>query len=262
MKLHRINALIWRYIYLMKRELGKLSEVFYWPVMDVIIWGFVSIYLDKTNSNLSYVANLFLSGIILWDIFNNTSKSISVSLLDDIWSRNLANLFASPLNQAEFLAATIFLSLIKIFATLFTTVLVAFLFYSFNLFGLGLSLWANFINLVIFGWAIGIFTSALILRFGTKVEDFAWSMPWVFTPFAAVWYPISVLPGAVKLVAYIFPVSHVFEGMRAVILQHTFLWEEFFLALGFNMIYIGMAIWFFNRMFRSVKEKGLLTRNG
>ncbi|MBM3282757.1 ABC transporter permease [Candidatus Gottesmanbacteria bacterium] len=262
MKLYRIIALLWRYIYLMKRELGKLSEVFYWPVMDVLIWGFVSIYLDKTNQQLNFFASLFLSGMILWNIFNNTSKSISVSLLDDIWSRNLSNLFASPLNPMEFLTATMFLSLFKIFATLLTTSFIALLFYSFNLFTLGISLWANFINLVIFGWSIGIITSALILRYGTKVEDFAWSMPWLFTPFAAVWYPVSILPGILRMIALILPVSYVFEGMRGVILIKTFLWDKFFWALGLNFIYGILAIWFFHKMFKSVKEKGLLTRNG
>jgi ABC-2 type transport system permease protein len=262
MKIYRIEALIYRYVFLLKRELGKLSEVFYWPTMDVIIWGFVSVYLNKTSTDLSFVANIFLSGMILWNIFNNTTKSISVSLLDDIWSRNLANLFASPLTHTEFLTATIFLSLIKIIATLLTTVLIAFLFYSYNLFGIGFSLWVYFINLVLFGWSVGIITSALILRFGTKVEDFAWSMPWVFTPFAAVWYPVSILPGFIKVIAYIFPVSHVFEGMRGIVLEKVFLWNEFFLALGLNLIYIGLAIWFFNKMFKIVKEKGLLTREG
>lgn len=262
MKLYRITALIWRYFYLARRELGKLTEVFYWPVMDVVIWGFVSLYLDKTNKGLPFFASLFLSGMILWNIFNNTSKSISVSLLDDIWSRNLSNLFASPLKPSEFLLATMFLSLIKIFATLLATTLIALLFYSFNLFSIGISLWANFANLVIFGWAIGIITSALILRYGTKVEDFAWSMPWLFTPFAAVWYPVSILPGTLRIIAFILPVSHIFEGMRGAILEKTFLWGEFFWAFSLNLIYVVFATWFFHKMFVSVKEKGLLTRTG
>ena len=260
MKFYRVSALLWRYFFLIRRELGKLTEIFYWPTMDVVIWGFVSIYLNQTTSGFPFFASLFLSGMILWSIFNNTSKSISVSLLDDIWSRNLPNLFASPLRPSEFLAATVFLGLLKIVATLLTASFVALLFYSFNLFTLGISLWAFFSNLVIFGWAVGIITSALILRFGTKVEDFAWSMPWLFTPLAAVWYPVSVLPDFIKKIALVFPVSHVFEGMRGAILHKTFLWNEFFWAFGLNIIYIVIAVFIFYRMFRVVKEKGLLTR--
>lgn len=262
MKLYRIEALILRYLYLIRRELGKLSETFYWPVMDVVIWGFVSIYVQKSGNNLPLFAAFFLSGMILWSIFNNTSKSISVSLLDDIWSRNLSNLFASPLTPGEFLVSTVFLSLMKIIGTLMAASLAALIFYSFNLFSIGIALWAFFTNLILFGWSIGIITAALILRFGTKVEDFAWSMPWMFTPFAAVWYPVSTLPSFLQPIAFLTPVSHVFEGMREILISGRFLWSEFYWALIINIVLISIAVWYFFKMFKSVKEKGLLIRQG
>jgi ABC-2 type transport system permease protein len=69
----------------------------------------------------------------------------------------------------------------------------AWVFYDYNVLVIGLWLLPFVINLVVTGWAIGVFTTALIMRFGQEAEVLAWSMVFLFQPISCVIYPLDVL---------------------------------------------------------------------
>jgi ABC-2 type transport system permease protein len=141
--------------------------------------------------------------------------------------------------------------------------ILAWLFYSFNIFLIGVSLIPFVVNLVALGWAIGIFTTSLILRFGQQAEILAWGIAILFQPVSAVFYPVSVLPPFLRVAARYVPSSYVFEGMREVVANGgrvpvgKLLW-----ATGLNAAYLAAACLVFFAMFRAVKRKGLLARIG
>src|SRR6266487_5683352 len=155
MSLHRIAALLRRHLYLYRRSFPRVLEIIYWPFVDLIIWGFITVYLQQYQGSLPSFVTFFLGALILWDVLFRSQQGITISFLEEIWSRNLMNLFASPLTPAEFLAATMTLSVGKVLAVSCVTVLAALAFYSFNIFVLGVSLIPFVLNLVIAGWCIG-----------------------------------------------------------------------------------------------------------
>lgn len=262
MKLHRILAVTLRHLYLYKRSVARLMEVFYWPLLDLLLWGFITLYLAQAQDGLPHVVAFFLGAMILWDILYRAQQGISISFLEEVWSRNLLNLFVTPLRPGEFLIATMLISIVKVLVAAVVTIACAWLFYNFNLFILGLSLLPFVLNLVGMGWAIGIVTTALILRFGHKAEVAAWGIPFLFQPLAAVFYPVSVLPDPLQAVAMWVPVTHVFEGMREILMTGTFPATKLVKATLLNVVYLGCALAFFYRMLREVKERGLLLRIG
>src|SRR5436853_4177056 len=140
MKLHRIVALLTRHLYLYRRSLPRLMEIFYWPFLDLVVWGFITVYLMRFQGQLPGVVTFFLGALILWDVLFRAQQGITISFLEEIWARNLMNLFASPLSPGEFLAATMILSVPKVLAVSCVTLLAAWVFYSFNLFVIGISL--------------------------------------------------------------------------------------------------------------------------
>ncbi|MBC7365113.1 MAG: ABC transporter permease, partial [Candidatus Aminicenantes bacterium] len=220
MKWHRISAMFLRHIYLYRHSLTRLVEIFYWPLLDLLVWGFVSIYISRLSAegkNTPNFLGIFLGALILWDILFRSQQGISVSFLEEVWARNFLNLFVSPLTISEYLLSMMLVSIFKVLVVFLTSALLAWVLYSFNLFILGISLLPFVLNLVILGWAIGIFTTALILRFGQQAEVLAWGVAFLFQPVSAVFYPVSVLPNFLQKVAMFIPASYVFEGMRAVI---------------------------------------------
>ena len=262
MNSNRIRALIFRHLFLYRRSLPRLMEIFYWPLLDLVVWGFITLYLDRFKSGLPSVVAFFIGALILWDILFRAQQGITISFLEEVWSRNLMNLFASPVTPGEFLTATMTLSLCKVGAVLIVSVLVAWIFYSFNLFILGLSLIPFILNLIIMGWFIGILTTAIIMRYGQEAEVLAWGMVFIFQPVSCVFYPVNVLPDLLQVVAQLIPAAHVFEGMRAVITNNGFPFTELMWASGLNVLYIIGAIAWFHHTHAIVKIKGILVRVG
>ncbi len=262
MRISRVLLFTTRYLYLYKRSLPRLMEVFYWPILDLMLWGFVGIYLGKYKGALPDFIIFFIGALILWDILFRSQQGISISFLEDVWSRNLLNIFISPLSPAEYVASLLVMSVIKLILASSVMVLLAWLMYSFNVFTLGFALIPLAANLIIMGWSIGIITTAIILRYGQEAEVLAWGIAFLFQPISAVFYPVSVLPPVLRAVAWCVPSSHVFEGMREVIATGTFPMDNLIHAMVLNVIYIGISFLFFSWNFRAIKRKGLLVKVG
>ncbi len=262
MKLHRVMALIQRHLYLYKRSLPRMTEVFFWPLIDLLLWGFVTLYLQRFQANLPKFVAFFLGALILWDILYRAQQGISVSFLEEVWSKNLLNLFVTPMRPSEFLAALMSISVLKLLTAGLASAFLAWFLYSFNVFILGVSLIPFVLNLAVMGWSIGIITMASILRYGQEAEVMAWGLAFLVQPVSAVFYPVSVMPAWVQPIAWMMPSSHVFEGMRSVVETGVFPLEELGKAVVLNLIYLALALSFFYRNLRIVKEKGLLLRSG
>jgi len=262
MKLYRINALITRHLYLYRRSLARVMEIFYWPFLDLVIWGFITMYLMQFEGELHGAVTWFLGALILWDVLFRAQQGITISFLEEIWARNLLNLFGSPLKPSEFLAATMALSVFKVAAVAVVMVVAALLFFDYNVFKIGLFLVPFVLSLLVAGWVIGVLTTSLILRFGQEVEVLAWGLVFLFQPISCVFYPMDVLPGWLQAIAWMNPAAHVFEGMRGVLLEGTLPLAHLAWSFGLNLVYLALMIWFFHYMFGVCKERGLLVRVG
>jgi ABC-2 type transport system permease protein len=262
MKLHRITALIVRHLYLYRRSLPRIMEIFYWPFLDLVIWGFITLYLARYQSQVPGFVTFFLGALILWDILFRSQQGITISFLEELWARNLMNLFASPLRPSEFLAATMVMSVMKVAVVSVIMTVCALVFYSYNVFAVGLWLIPFVVNLVITGWIIGVFTTSLIMRFGQEAEVLAWSMVFLFQPISCVFYPMDVLPVWLKAIAWANPAAHIFEGMRAVLSTGAAPLSDLAWAIGLNgVLLVGVVFWFY-RTIAYCKDQGLLVRVG
>lgn len=249
-----------RNLYLYKRSIPRLMDLFYWPIMDLLLWGFLSLYLMSIKMSGFNIMTVLLGALIFWDLFAQSQRAVSISFLEEIWERNLLNIFVTPLTVKEFLASTIFLGLIRIILVGIVISVLALALYAFNILLFGLFLVPFIINLLIFGWIVGLFTIGLILRFGTSAQVFAFGLIFLIQPLSAVFYPVSALPPVIQTISYAIPTTHVFEGMRAVIATGTLPITTLALALITNFILLALVIWFIYAMFNRVKQKGMLMK--
>ncbi|HSN04321.1 MAG TPA: ABC transporter permease [Nitrospira sp.] len=262
MKFHRIAALILRHLYLYRRSLPRMMEIFYWPFLDLVIWGFITLYLVRYQTQVPGFVTFFLGALILWDMLFRSQQGVTISFLEELWARNLMNLFASPLKPSEFLAATMMMSVLKVTCVSIVMAVCAWLFYGYNIFLIGVWLFPFVLSLVVTGWIIGVFTTSLIMRFGQEAEVLAWSMVFLFQPISCVFYPMDVLPVWLKPVAWANPAAHIFEGMRAVLTPGSSPLPHLAWACGLNLVLLATVIAWFHRTFAYCKEQGLLVRVG
>lgn len=260
MKFYRVKALLIRHLYLYQRSMPRLMDIFFWPIMELLVWGFLSSYLQKTNMAGVNVVTVLLGAIIFWDFLSQSQRAVSTAFLEDVWEKNFLNIFITPLKTTEFLASTVLIGLVRIGMVAAVVSVVSFALYRFNIFIFGFYLVPFVFNLLVFGWILGLFTTAMILRYGTQAQVLAFGFIFLIQPFSAVFYPVSILPKIAQLVAYVLPSTYVFEGMREVINSGIFSWQKFYLSLGANIIYMILVLWLFNANFRKVKEKGLFLK--
>lgn len=256
----RVNALMIRHLYLYKRSFPRIMDIFFWPIMTLLLWGFLSMYLQKSNLAGLNIVTILLGAIIFWEFLSESQHSISVAFLEEVWEKNFINIFVTPLKLNEFIASTALLGIVRVFMIGVVMGIVAFFAYSFNLLSFGLLLIPFVINLLLFGWALGFFITAVILRYGTSAQVLAFGLMFLVQPFTAVFYPVSILPKAVQYIALSLPSTHVFEGMRVTLATGHFPINYFLAGLALNLVYISISIWFFFKMFEKVKVKGRLMK--
>ena len=262
MSLGRILAMLGRYYYLFRGSVPRIVELAYWPIVQVALWGFITKFFLEHSSWLVNAAGALLAGVLLWDVLFRGQLGLSISFLEEMWARNLGQLFASPLRPGELMAAMMLGSLIRTSLGLMPATLVAWLLHEYSIYSLGLPLIAFFANLMVFGWAIGLAVCALLIRYGLAAESFAWASIFILAPLSAVYYPVDVLPEAAQAVALALPSAHVFEGMRAVMIEGVFRMDLFLWAAGLNVAYIAGGVALFAYAFKIARRRGLILQSG
>jgi ABC-2 type transport system permease protein len=258
----RIAGMALRYAYLYKRSLPRLFEIIFWPVMDLLVWGFLTSYLVQSDFGAPAFITFLIGAMIFWDIMYRSQQGVTLPFLEDMWGRSILNVFISPIRTSEMLAATVVVSMAKISLTVTFLSVLAYSFYSFDILSLGLYLVPFFANLLITGWAVGLVTTALIIRWGQAAEALAWGVPFLLQPFSAVFYPVAVLPTWLQPVSLAMPTSHVFEGMREVMATGTLSLHHLAWAVVLNAIWLVLASLFFHWMIARARHKGLLAKLG
>ena len=258
----RIWAMMLRYLYLLKGSWPRTLELVYWPAIQMILWGFMSSFLMTNSSWVARAGGVLLAAVMLWDVMFRGQLGISVSFLEEMWSRNLGHLFATPLRPYEWVISLVFMSLVRALIGALPSAFLAILFYHYSIFSLGLPLVAFFMLLMIMGWAMGIAICGLILRNGLGAESIAWFAVFVLAPLSAIYYPVSVLPVWLQYFAWLLPSAHVFEGMRAVMFEHRFPMDHFLWAVGLDIVYLIAGGLIFLYALRNARKRGALMQMG
>ncbi|HEX9449741.1 MAG TPA: ABC transporter permease [Dongiaceae bacterium] len=258
----RIYAMILRHFYVLKTSWPRLLEMAYWPTMQMVIWGFFSTYLYAKSSLLTGAFGVLLAAVMLWDVLFRGQLGFSLSFLEELWSRNLANLFCSPLRPIEHVAALIVIALVRALIGVLPAMFLAIPFYGFSIFSLGLALPAFFFNLLLMGCGLGLIVAAMILRFGLAAENLAWFLVFLLAPVTCIYYPVAVLPHWLQPIAWSLPSTYVFEGMRAVLFEHHFRWSYFMASIACNVVLMALGIGIYLFAFAMARRKGLLLQVG
>jgi ABC-2 type transport system permease protein len=259
---HRIGAMILRYWYLLISSWPRLLELVYWPALQIVTWGFLQSYIAENAGFFARAGGTFIGAIILWDILFRGQLGFSISFLEEMWARNLGNLMMSPLKPIEFLISLMIMSLIRLAIGIIPMTLLAIFFFHFNFYSLGLPLIAFFCNLIFTSWSLGIFVSGLVLRNGLGAESIVWTLMFGILPLACVYYPVSVLPHWLQIVAWTLPPTYVFEGMRGLLIDHVFRADLMVDALLINAALLIVSFAIFMALLNSARRAGSLLGGG
>lgn len=258
----RVGAILMRHLYVLRRSWPRILELAYWPTVSMILWGFMTQFFVGHSSWVAQAAGVLVSAVILWDVLFRANLGVSISFLEEMWARNLGQLFASPLRPHEFVVALCLMSLIRTLISVLPAAFLAPPLFGVSVFDLGLPLAAFFANLLFFGWCIGLIVSGLVLRLGLGAESLAWVAVFAIAPLSGVYYPIAVLPAWLQPVAQALPSTHVFEGMRAVLFSSEVRIDLLINAFALNLAFLIASAGVFLAMCHVARRRGLLLQQG
>lgn len=257
MRIHRIKGLLRKNYYLSTNGISRYFEMLYWPIFGLILFGLTNSFIVDQGVDLTV---FLVGGIIFWVFFERIQQDINIYLLEDFWSGNLANEYATPITTAERLVSLSITAVLRAVISFLCMAVVAILLYSFN------PLSATFAGLLFAfplfftAWGLGSFVAGIVLKYGMRIQIVAWAVATLIQPLAAVYYPVSILPSWLQSVAYLTPLAHVFEGYRLAV-QGTFSVEALLVATFLSLIYFVAGYLWFVYSEHKAKESGIIAQN-
>lgn len=254
--IHRIWALIIRYYFIQVRNINRAFELSLWPILDIMMLGFITVWIQNSDSTLSTTAAIPLFGAFFWQIMIRTQSEFSVSLLEEQASKNLVNLFSTPLLFGEWICALVIFSILRLIVLFALGSTVIWLLYNLSIFNFGWWLLPIIILLVMSGWMIGCFTASLIMRYGQRMAAFTWAS-WIFTPFCGAFSPVTILPPWMYWIAKLLPMTYTFQAIQEHITTGTITPSLLITSYLINSLYLIGGMIFFNHMFIASKRSSL-----
>ncbi len=261
--LQRIQALWLRYALLHRRSLVRAFDIVFWPVLDLLVWSFVTRYLQQVITPTGPKVVLFFIGALIgWDIHYRGQQAVTISLMEEIWTRNLVNLLIAPVRLWEWVCASFLYGATKIAVVAVLLSLIAKALVSFNILAISGSFIPLAASLLFFGWSIGLVTAGILLRYGYAAEALIWGIPFLLQPFSCVFYPVHSLPAWAQPIALALPTTHAFEALRMAMRGEAVQASSWLWIVGLNAVYFALALALFVRMFRRARVGGQLGRLG
>ncbi|OGH52447.1 MAG: hypothetical protein A3G13_00545 [Candidatus Levybacteria bacterium RIFCSPLOWO2_12_FULL_37_7] len=254
---NRVWAMIIRYTIYLRHNYDRLTDLFYWPALDLFIWGLTGLYIAKLSNNSSHYLLIILSGLVFWIVVWRSQYEITTNLLSEMWDRNIVNIFASPLKVSEWILAVMVFGFLKTIVSVSFSSILSFIFYRFNIFSFHWLLIPFILSLLATGWAGGFLVAAFIIRYGMKLQTLAWAGIALIAPFSAIYYPVSVLPSWAQTVSLLIPSTYIFESIRDILFTGTVHYDKLVTSFILNAIYLILSLWFFVAMFGKSKKLGL-----
>ncbi len=256
----RVGAIALRQYYLYRGSPQRIFPIFVWVAVDILLWGFLTRYLNAvSHAGFNFVPAL-LGAVLLWDFLTRVMQGVTMALFEDVWTRNFLNLFATPLRTSEYLAGLILVAVCTSLLSLIVMLVFAQAAFGLSFLTYGIALAPFLMVLFLTGIALGVAAAAAVLRLGPASEWLIWPIPMLITPFAGVFYPVTVLPAWMRAIATLLPPSYVFEGMRAVVAGEPAPWGRLAFGGALALVYLGLACLLFFAVYRHVIRAGLIAR--
>jgi len=262
MKFHRMYALSLRHLYVIRSSFPRILDLIYWPTIQIVLWGFISKFFTMHSDFYNHTVGIILSAAILYDFLFRSSISFNMLFLEEIWSRNFTNLFVAPLKVSEIIMALTVTALLRTLIGIIPAILLAAPFFGVSIFNLGPSLILLFLSLYLFGITLGLLVTSGLLRYGPAFENVAWSSLFLLAPLGCVYYPLSILPDWLQILAKSLPLVYIFEEVRSILLDNVVNYSNIVSALTLNLVYFTLAVGTFYLAFSGARKKGTLINVG
>lgn len=252
----RIVAMAKRNALAQRRNPGHWFLLLVLPVVDGLLFGSIGVAFGEGDAPVQ----LLVTGIMLFHLIWQLTLAGSLGILEEVWTRNLMNLIATPLTEREFLGSLGLVGLLRTVVSVTMIALVGVGFYAVAPDSAGWVLVPSAAILLLFGWAIALFVVGLTLQYGDSAEVFSWGILVLLMPLSGFFYPVESLPGILQPIAEIIPLTKVFEAVQVGLDTGTVAWGSIAWAGFGTLVLLGLVVWFLDRQLHRFRRLGWVTR--
>ena len=256
----RVRAIARRHAYVLARSPHRLFDVTLWPLVDVLLFGSLGVFVSHHRGSGSIAFAYLLSGIVLWHVVYQSQIALSTGLLEETWSRNMLNLMVTPMSELEYALGVMLFGMVKLFVGVGVAAATAAAFYAFDVTTLGFDILPVAAVLLLVGWVIALFVIGIVLRFGSGAEALAWGILFMVMPLSGVFYPTRALPAFLQPLAVALPTTHAFAAGRALLDHQGLQWGQLAIAGLSTMALLVVAVAFVSAMLGLFRKRGYITR--
>jgi ABC-2 type transport system permease protein len=256
----RIKTVVYRQFYALWRSPPKWFDVVVWPMVDVLVWGALGVYVAQQNPTSKASAPFLLAGIMLFHVLYQSQIAVATGFMEETWSRNLLNMMTTPLRETEYALGLAIYGFIKLALGMCGVIVAALLFFQFHLSDVGWALVPITFILMLVGWGCSQFVIGLILRFGQSAEILAWGTLFVIMALSGVFNPPEALPPALRPISQVLPTTHAFTAMRTSLSGQPFAWSDIGIGIAGAFVVAALGYWFVVAMLNTFRRRGFVTR--
>ncbi len=252
----RVRAMVRRNVLVQMRNPGHWFLLLVLPLVDGLLFGSIGVAFGEGQGPV----DMLVTGIMLFHLIWQVTLAGSMGMLEEVWSRNVMNLIATPLTEREFLRSLGLIGLLRTLVSVTVIAIVGLAFYAVAPDSAGWTLVPCAAVLLVFGWGITLFVIGLTLQYGDSAEVFSWGTLVLLMPLSGFFYPIDSLPPALQAIARLIPLTHVFEAVRQGLDHGSIAWGQLGIAAAGTIVFLGLAVWFLDRQLGRFRSLGWVTR--
>jgi len=239
------------------RNVFFFFELLFWPIVGVLSIGLMSRFLQLTDAQASFV----LVGTIALSVVNVCQLEVAYAVLLDVWSKSLKHQFLAPIGIRHLTLGSWIVGMVRSLAVFVLLAVLGRWAFGFQVLQGGWLALATFLlGCFLTAWVVGVAVCALITLFGNRAEAFAWASVNMVLVLAGIYYPISVLPDSIAILAKAIPLTYFLDAYRA----HYGFESEFrapiATGLVLSAIYAALAHWAFLAAIQRARRTGLLLK--
>ena len=237
------------------RGWAELAWFTVYPLVALFTAGFFLQFLKGDPTAVVY----FLVGTFVWNFYMLCQKGITYGLLYDVWAYCLKHTVVSKATIADFVLGNGLFGLVSGVASMLIANAFSIVFFQFNLLDAGIVLVAALIAILLYSISEGLVINALVVLKGYQYQSLTWIVTGIIMVLSAVYYPVELLPAAVRPISFILPTTHAIGAIRNAMLGKEFVFEAL-LGLGLSVVYVIAAMAVFSFALNKSRETGFLAK--
>lgn len=237
-----------------KRNFFTIFEVVFWPFIGLMSIGLMATFFSMDRNMVSFI----LIGAIAFSIVQVCQIDIAYVMLFDMWSKSIKHTFIAPVRGRHLIIGSLLFGILRSSLVFIILMVLSFYAFGFNFLTAGVMPILVFLaGLFLTSASVGILVCISILTFGQRAEVAAWTITGIMMFICGIYYPVSVLPSGVQVVARAIPLTYFLEYMRSF---YGFGEANIMLGFALALFYFALGIVALDRAIIMARRSGILLR--